>query len=240
MQIRSFPGLVLVALLAFLVLPSTAVFWTDWLWYIEMGYLPIFQKTLRAQALTFGASFTFAFLFLYGNLRLARASFRQPQLVLGATVDGRPVIVESRRIERLALYGSLLVALLTGLSVAGDWLAFLQFTYGVPFGHTDPIFGRDISFYVFRFPVWDELQARMFMLALLALAGSFAVYLISGNVLLESRWGFALWPRVEFRPRVRLHLALLISMLLLLLAFGTWLEGPRMLLTDSDALFGAG
>ena len=240
MRLPSLPGLVFLALIAFLVLPSAAVFWTDWLWYIETGYLPVFQKSLRAQGLTFGASFAFAFGFLYGNLRLARASFRQPQLVLGATVDGRPVIVESRRIERLALYGSLVVALLTALSMAGAWLQFLQFTYGVPFGHTDPIFGRDISFYVVRFPVWDDLQARLFMLTLLALVSSFAVYLISGNVLLESRWGFALWPRVEFRPRVRLHLALLVALLLLLLAFGTWLEGPRMLLTDSDVLFGAG
>jgi uncharacterized protein len=239
-RIRSFSGLALLFLVAFLILPSAALFWTDWLWYIEMGYLPIFQKTIRAEALTFGVSFTLAFVFLWGNLRIARASFRQPQLVLGSTVDGRPVIVESRRIERLALYGSLVIALLTGISVAGDWLDFLRFAYGVPFGHVDPIFGRDISFYVFRFPVWDELQARMFMLALLALVGSFAVYLISGNVLLESRWGFALWPRVEFRPRVRLHLALLVSLLLLLLAFGAWLDGPRMLLTDSDVLFGAG
>ena len=231
---------VLLALAVFFVLPSAAVFWTDWLWYIETGYLPIFQKTLRAQALMFGGAFAAAFAFLYGNLRLARASFRQPQLVLGATVDGRPVIVESRRLDRLALYGSLIVALLTALSMTGSWLDFLRFTHAVPFGVTDPIFGRDVSFYVFRFPVWDDLQARLFMLALLALAGSFAVYLISGNVLLESRWGFALWPRVEFRPAVRLHLALLVSLLLLLLAFGTWLDGPRMLLTDSDVLFGAG
>ena len=240
MRLPSLPGFVFLALIAFLVLPSTAVFWTDWLWYIETGYLPVFQKTLRAQALTFGVSFALAFAFLYGNLRIARASFRQPQLVLGATIDGRPVIVESRRIERLALYGSLLVAMLTALSMAGSWLQFLEFVHAVPFGHADPIFGRDISFYVFRFPVWDDLQARLFMLTLLALAGSFAVYLISGNVVLESRWGFALWPRVDFRPRVRLHLALLISLLLLLLAFGTWLEGPRMLMTDSDVLFGAG
>ena len=123
--------------------------------------------------------------------------------------------------------------------MAGGWFDFLQFAYGVPFGISDPIFGRDISFYVFRFPVWDELQSRLFMLTLLALAGSFAVYLISGNVLLESRWGFALWPRVEFQPRVRLHLALLVSLLLALMAFGTWLDGPRMLVTDSDVLFGA-
>ncbi|MDQ3070942.1 MAG: UPF0182 family protein, partial [Acidobacteriota bacterium] len=241
MRIRSFPGLFVFALVVlFVLLPSVAVFWTDWLWFIETGYLPVFEKSLRAQALTFGATFLIAFGFLYGNLRLARASFRQPQLVLGATIDGRPVIVESRRIERLALYGSFAIALLTAFSVAGDWLDFLQFAYGVPFGQVDPIFGRDVSFYVFRFPVWDELQARLFMLTLLALVGSFAVYLISGNVLLESRWGFALWPRVEFKPRVRLHLALMVSSLLLILAFGTWLDGPRMLLTDSDVLFGAG
>lgn len=240
MRLRGFPGFVFLALVAFLVLPSTAVFWTDWLWYIETGYVSVFQKSLAAQGLTFAGSFLAAFAFLYGNLRLARLSFRQPQLVLGATIDGRPVIVESRRLDRLALYGSLIVALLTGLSMASGWMDLLRFAYGVPFGQTDPIFGRDISFYVFRFPVWDDLQARLFMLTLLALAGSFAIYLISGNLRLESRWGFALWPRVEFQPRVRLHLALLVSVLLLLLAFGTWLEGPRMLLTDSDVLFGAG
>jgi len=239
-RLRSFPGFVVLALVAFLVLPSLAVFWTDWLWYVETGYLPVFQKSLSAQGLTFGVSFAVAFAFLYGNLRLARLSFRQPQLVLGATVDGRPVIVESRRLDRFALYASLVIALLTGLSMASGWMDLLRFMYGVPFGQTDPIFGRDISFYVFRFPVWDDLQARLLMLTLLALAGCFAVYLISGNVLLESRWGFALWPRVEFQPRVRLHLALLVSLLLLLLAFGTWLDGPRMLLTDSDVLFGAG
>jgi len=237
---RNLPGTIFLALIAFLVLPSAAVFWTDWLWYIETGYLPIFQKTLRSQGLTFGISFALAFGFLYGNLRLARASFRQPQLVLGATVDGRPVIVESRRIDRVALYGSLILAMLTALSMAGAWLDFLKFVHAVPFGQTDPIFGRDVSFYVFQLPVLDDLQARLFMLTLLALAGSFAVYLISGNVLLESRWGFALWPRVDFRPRVRLHLALLVALLLLLLAFGTWLDGPRMLVTDSDVLFGAG
>ncbi|HEX6322337.1 MAG TPA: UPF0182 family protein [Vicinamibacterales bacterium] len=240
MRPLSLPGTIFLALIAFLVLPSAAVFWTDWLWFIETGYLPIFQKTLRSQALTFGASFALAFAFLYGNLRLARASFRQPQLVLGATVDGRPVIVESRRIDRVALYGSLILAMLTALSMAGAWLDFLKFVHAVPFGQTDPIFGRDVSFYVFRLPVLEDLQARLFMLTLLALAGSFAVYLISGNVVLESRWGFALWPRVDFRPRVRLHLALLVALLLLLLAFGTWLDGPRMLVTDSDVLFGAG
>ncbi len=240
MRVASLPGVLLLGLVVLFVLPSTAVFWTDWLWFIETGYLPVFEKSIRAQVLTFAATAAFAFLFVYGNLRLARASFRQPQLVLGSTVDGRPIIVESRRIDHFALYGALVIAFMTGVSVAGDWLAFLQFAYGAPFGQTDPIFGRDVSFYVFRFPVWDELQARMFMLTLLALIGSFGVYLISGNVVLENRWGFALWPRVEFHPRVRLHLALLVSLLLLLLAFGTWLDGPRMLLTDSGVLFGAG
>lgn len=240
MRIASVPGVLLVVLFALFVLPSAAVFWTDWLWFGEAGYVEVFAKSIRAQVLTFGVTAGLAFLFLYGNLRLARMSFRQPQLVLGATVDGRPVIVESRRIDNFVQYGSLLLAFMTGLSVAGDWMGFLQFAYGVPFNTVDPIFGRDVSFYVFRFPIWDELQARMFMLTLLALVGSFAVYLISGNVVLENRWGFALWPRVEFNARVRLHLALLVSLLLLLLAFGTWLDGPRMLLSDSGVFFGAG
>ena len=42
MRPRNLPGTIFLALIAFLVLPSADVFWTDWLWYIETGYLPIF------------------------------------------------------------------------------------------------------------------------------------------------------------------------------------------------------
>ena len=134
--------------------------------------------------------------------------------------------------------GALAIAFMTGVSMAGDWLTFLQFAYGVPFGQVDPIFGRDVSFYVFRFPVWDELQARMFMLVLLSLVGSFGVYLISGNVVLENRWGFAMWPRVEFHSRVRLHLALLVSLLLLLLVGRRTALSERIVAQETDEAYG--
>ena len=64
MRVASVPGIFLVALFALFVLPSAAVFWTDWLWFIEAGYLPVFEKSIRAQVLTFGVTAGLAFLFV--------------------------------------------------------------------------------------------------------------------------------------------------------------------------------
>ena len=49
MRFASLPGVFLLALVALFVLPSTAVFWTDWLWFIETGYLPVFQRAAKQE-----------------------------------------------------------------------------------------------------------------------------------------------------------------------------------------------
>ena len=45
-------ALLLAALLVFTGIPSFAEFYTDWLWYQELGYEQVFLKSLSAQATT--------------------------------------------------------------------------------------------------------------------------------------------------------------------------------------------
>ena len=65
-----------------LVVPSAVTYYTDWLWFKELGYEGIFVRTLNAQATVFVATFAVVFLFLFFNLRIARGTFRRPQIVL--------------------------------------------------------------------------------------------------------------------------------------------------------------
>lgn len=241
MSLRGLPGLILVAGVALFAIPSAVVFYTDWLWFQELGFQGVFLRTLNAKALIFTATFALSFLFLFLNLKVARRALSRPQFVLGTTDDGRPIVVESQSLANLLLPAALVVAIGMGLSSSNDWLEWLSALNSVPFGDQDVLFGRDVGFYIFQLPVMDLVRQQALVLTVLALAGSGLLYLLSGNFVLEPRYGVAFWPRLNLAPQSRRHLSLLLALLFALMAWGTWLELPRTLLTGSatNVVFGA-
>ena len=66
------------------------------------------------------------------------------------------------------------------------WLSFFNAT---SFGQTDPLFGRDVSFYVFRLPVWRVDPATGLLVAFLSLVGCGLYYVLSGSFVIEPRRG---------------------------------------------------
>ncbi|MCC7010642.1 MAG: UPF0182 family protein [Acidobacteria bacterium] len=240
MRLRGLPGFLLLIVVALLVVPSATGYYTDWLWFRELGYEQIFTRTLRAQTFVFAATFAVAFSILSFNLQLARRrAGSRPRMIID--VGGRPVTLGSQDVGGLAVPIAAGVALLLGIAGASNWLRWLSFFHAAPFGDRDPLFGRDVGFYVFRLPVYQTLQQQLLFLFILALVGCLASYVLSGNFVLESRPGAASWPRVRLAPSARRHLAALLALVFLLMAWGSWLDIPAMLLTptDSAVAFGA-
>ena len=54
------------------VVPSAVSYYTDWLWFQELGYEGIFLRTLNAQVVVFAATFAVVFLFLFSTSARAR------------------------------------------------------------------------------------------------------------------------------------------------------------------------
>ncbi|MDA1305895.1 MAG: UPF0182 family protein [Acidobacteria bacterium] len=241
MTLRGLPGVILIAAALLLVVPSAAVFYTDWLWFQELGYQSVFLRTYQAKSLLFVATFVVAFLFLFTNLRIARRALSRPQFILGTTEDGRPIVIESKSLASLLLPVAVVVAFVLAISAANHWLEWLAAFNAVPFGETDVLFNRDVGFYIFRLPVLDLIRQQALLLTVLSLGGSALLYLLSGNVSMEPRYGVAFWPKLNLASGTRRHLMLLIALLLALMAWGTWLELPRTLLSGSatNVVFGA-
>lgn len=198
----------------------------------------MFLRRINAQLLVFTATFVIVFVVLSINLGLARRTFIRPQIVIGTGVDGRAIALEGRRLAKVATWGSAAVAAILAFSAADDWLAWLSFFKGAPFGDKDPLFQRDIAFYVFRLPVWEMLQRGALVTTVVALAGCGLYYVLSGSFLLEPRYGLAFFPRVRLIPAARRHLALIFAALFIVLAWGTWLEIPQTLLAPSSIVYG--
>jgi uncharacterized protein len=229
------PGILLVVVGLLFVVPSAVGYYTDWLWFRELGYDSVFLRSINAQFTVFVATFLAVFLFIYLNIRLAGRAFVRPHIVLGRGVDGQQISVDSRRLTRLALWVSLMVGLAFGLSGANDWLAWLSAFHAVPFGDRDPLFGRDVAFYVFTFPVLQIVRQQAMITTVLTLIGCGVYYVFSGSFVIESRYGVALWPRVRLIPAARRHLGILVALIFILMAWGAWLELPRTLLSPAPA-----
>jgi uncharacterized membrane protein (UPF0182 family) len=216
------------------VVPSAVAFYTDWLWFHELGYQRIFLRTLNAQGTAFVITFLVVFLFLHLNLRIARRrAGDRPRVVLGTGADGRAITVEGRRIAGLATPVAFAVAIGVGLMGASMWMAWLTFFNAVPFGSADPLFGREISYYVFRLPVYQAVRHQALLVSVIALIGCALYYVLSGSFVMESRPGVP-WPRFRLIPAARRHLSLLAALILGLLAWGAWLEIPNTLLTAAS------
>jgi uncharacterized membrane protein (UPF0182 family) len=239
MRPRRLPLLIILAVAVLLGLPSSAVFYTDWLWFREMHAEQVFLRTLNAEFAVFAVTFSVAFLFLYANFRIARGALRLPQVVFGAGADGRPIVVQTRHVSRLAVPVSLVIAIILGYAASSDWLTYWNYLHAVPFGQADPLFHRDVAFYVFQLPVYDLVRGQALVLAVLAIGGSGLLYVASGSFVFEPRFGVALWPRPKLAPTARLHLGLLIALLFALMAWGAWLDMPRLLLAPGTLVFGA-
>src|SRR5688500_9838072 len=143
--------LLVFAVLAFLFFagPSLIRFYTDWLWFGEIGYQQVFLTMLRAQGTLFTITFAIAAVWLTANLRMALAAVGELRPVF-TTREGIEVPLPGRQQMRALASGvAVLVAVMIGLYASSRWETWLAWRNAVPFGQADPILGRDAGFYVF-------------------------------------------------------------------------------------------
>ena len=236
---RRFPALLLIGAFLLFVVPSTVTYYSDWLWFRELGYEGVFLRTWNTQLMVFAATFAAVFLALFLNLHLARRTMRGSRITFGTGPDGRPIALDAGPVSNLATPVALVAAFAFAIAGARHWMTWLYFANGVSFGQTDPQFGRDVSFYVFRLPLWQNLQQQAIVVAVLALIGCALYYVLSGSFVIEPRSQSGFWPRLRLVTSARRHLGILAGVVFLLVAWGAWLELSDLLLTPGNVIFGA-
>ena len=228
-----------IALLLFLLvvfsLSSQAVpLYSDWLWFREIKLQSVFLTILTTKILlacAFGLAFA---LLLYVNLSLAGRFAATDVLLEVEDRFGLPSrLVIEPYFRRLLIPGALALGVLSAVQAAAEWETYIRFTNTLPFGARDPIFQRDIGFYVFRLPFLSFLYNWLII--------SFGVtFLLTALTYLLYR-GIQLTARGPIIARMaRAHLLVLGACLLLIKAFGYRLEIYQLLLSPRGVISGAG
>jgi hypothetical protein len=156
--------------------------YVDWLWFGEVDFRSVFWTRLLWQVLAGVAAFIVFFVIVALNVEIARRlapGFR-------ATADGQLLEPRSASFRRYVAYGgfavSAVIALLAALATATQWQTFLLFYRQIPFGETDPIFNRDIGFYIFSMPMWQAVQGLVFGALIVGFIVAVLVHLIMGGI----------------------------------------------------------
>lgn len=142
-------------------------FYIDWLWFESLQFSSVLWTVVGSRlglGLVSGALF---FALTYIPLRLVYNRTSHLPILLSDQVrrDIPFLDILAKQLKSVILIGPLALAVMTGLVMAQQWETVLKFLNAVPFGAEDPIFAKDISFYLFTLPLWNLIKSLIWEIA---------------------------------------------------------------------------
>ena len=228
--------LALLAAVVFIALPALTAFYTDWLWFGEVGYRSVFWTVVGTRWVMAAIFGLLTFALLAANGLLARRMAPTPRLPLEGDLGTQLSYLVNHYLARYYALVILLVAAFfavpVGLGMAGYWHNWQLFTHPVAFGVRDPIFHKDLSLYVFRLPMLQTLWQWLYLTLIGSLLLAGLVHYLGGSF--RFRGGIP-----SFAPFVKAHLSVLLGLILFTKAYGYQLNAYNLLYSTRGVIYGA-
>jgi uncharacterized membrane protein (UPF0182 family) len=227
--------------------------YTDLVWFETLGLVSVLWRRIGTEWLLLIVGWLVATGVLASNWWLARwlagggqmtvPWLRQQRSRNRVTAEPTVRVVAARVANALLVAVAAALGVFFAFSARTMWLVALRSFHGVPFGETDPILGRDLSFYVFHLPWQRFVQGWFLWLALIGLGGAALVYVASYSaerLAARTQVVGVRQPWLRLPPSGERHLLILGAAVLGLLAWGYQLSIPRLLYSTTGAAYGAG
>ncbi len=220
----------------------------DWaaelLWFRALGYEDVFWWLRFAKVVMFAIAFIPVFAYVLFNLLvLARLADLRSLLdsAHAGTSQGWPshsaIAVaqpQARHLTPLLILASAAIAAVFGFAFYAQWDRFLRLVWSQEFGMSDPIYLRDIGFYLFVLPFLNLVQTSLMLLTLGGTLILGLVYLRMGSLQFSARM------HVAADPKTLRHLIANAVLLLTAWAWGLYLDRFDLLTRSAGVVFGAG
>ncbi|MEL7331387.1 MAG: UPF0182 family protein [Cyanobacteria bacterium J06560_2] len=119
-----------------------------------------------------------------------------------------------------------------GIILTEEWFRVLPGLNPTTYGQIDPLFGRDLSFYIFQLPLLELLEFWLSGLLLFVLLAVTLEYLLAGNTFSQGRFS-------GFSSGQQRHLSAIASGLLAVTALTHWLGRYELLYSKQGVSYGA-
>ncbi|HZD65605.1 MAG TPA: UPF0182 family protein, partial [Acidimicrobiales bacterium] len=194
-----------------------AVFFTDRLWFTSLG-----QGQLWSHVLTTKVSLVLVFssaVFAMMWVNLAVVDHVAPPLdALGPENElvRRYRSVVGRRPLMVRALLSAVLGLLVGASASTQWRHWILLRNAVAFPGQDPLFHKNIAFFVFTLPFLSFVAGWAFVAAIVVAVLIAVAHYLNGGIRVQG-------PGERISPRVKAHLSLLLALVALIKAAGYYL-----------------
>lgn len=233
--------LILVGIISLtLVSPLVHLLTESW-WFKAVGFEEVFWTRITWPITLWVVTFTIYGSFLWFNYWLALRLTRHRPFRFLENSELEPYTQTISKLVALVLI--FIVALSAAMASSKSWETLLKFFKSTDFNRSEPIYGRDIGFYLFQLPFYEGLQSWLFILLVVGLILALKVYLFKGiirftlsgqQVRLERQWQNSL------QRKQKTHLALLLAAIAITMAVDFWLKRYDLLYSTRGVVWGAG
>lgn len=236
-------SIIVLAIIILIILFSTgSQIYTDWLWFDNLDlshtFMTMFFTNFYLRLLVgFGFS-----IFIYINLAFTKKPLLEylninkddnVESLFGASNDSIMDWLNKRRLNYIYILGSIILGFLFS-SISQDlWKIVLKYINQTPFNIQDPIFTRDIGFYIFSLPFFNIIKEMGMVLVILTFIVITIIYTFASGISSFNDMKFKL------SNKGMKHISLLIALFLLLKAWDYRLMMYNLLYSGRGVVFGA-
>ncbi len=201
--------------------------YTDLMWFESLGFRPVFVTVTVTRISLFIIGTLSTAIILTASLWVAhRFSVGEVNLPLPPEM----AISLRRAVVWGAVVITIVLSLIFGSVLASQWELFLRFTNSVPFGQTDPVYGRDLGFFIFNLPVYSFIQGWIMGIGIVTLLATVAL-----NFVNHSLRGVG----YEMSGARLVHISIIAAVIMVTIAVGHWFDRWALVLSEDGAGFGA-
>jgi len=206
--------------------------YVDWLWFKSVDFTSVWSTVLKTKVELFLVTGLLTSFIISLNIFVA---FKRRPLYVPTSIEINGVERLRAQIEpiRLWVFIGVAVALtyFAGSSGMTFWRNWLLFKNSTQFGVKDPQFGLDISFFVFRLPIFQALIGWAISTLILATLASVFIHYMYGGIRTNV-------PAERTTVAARVQISILLGLIVLLKAVAYWYDRYALSLKDSTLITG--
>lgn len=225
-----FAGLAVV----YLVLTALGTLWTDLLWFDSVGYAGIWRRRWLVGIGLAVVGTLVTFITIWTTLLLADRL--GPRYFPVDTTEEEELVVRFRqwvegRVGRVRFLVAAVFSLFVGVGVASWRDEVFLFLNRQDFDRVDPIFGLEVGFYVFQFPLIDTALSWIFNLVAAAVVMATVAHYLNGGIRVQRG------SLPTFTRGAKVHISILLAILALIRAAMYRLDALALLYSNRQPNF---
>ena len=238
---RSLTALIVIIVAILATLSTIVTFTIDYKWFSELGYTQIFLKEILTK-LKVGLPI---FIVLTGLLFIYFKALK-------GIYNKKMLEIESDRISKrynkwILLFSTVLSAILSLLITNNLWYRILEYSNSTSFNVKDPIFSKDMSFYIFKLPLLEQIYSvgvmSLFIIAFVTIVFFVGMFLMKGQArVIEDFKAGRISVRYIYDEMINLaskQIGIMLGILFLLIAFSFVLKTYTLLYSPRGVAYGA-